>query len=163
MFQTILCTQRLSRVLGTGEITKLLLFCKSLLYQDNLLLMDEIRTRLNIMDELCAFENWNENFVPLNPEEMRQQRNIIESLLPKLKKHPLRAEIGIRMSFYCLQLHDYDKCIEYYELFNELSLTLNHFAPWLHRYRMITAIAIRIIHLKNIIIALKDSQEVMLC
>src|SRR5690554_5742886 len=30
MFQTILCTQRLSRVLGTGEITKLLLFCKSL-------------------------------------------------------------------------------------------------------------------------------------
>ncbi|MFA5546504.1 MAG: hypothetical protein WDA14_12720 [Sphaerochaetaceae bacterium] len=30
LFQTILCTQGLSRVLGIGEITKLLLFCKRL-------------------------------------------------------------------------------------------------------------------------------------
>ncbi len=32
LFQTILCTQGLSRVLGIGEITKLLLFCKRLSY-----------------------------------------------------------------------------------------------------------------------------------
>lgn len=133
------------------------------LCQDNSLLMDEIKSRLNIMDELCAFENWNENFVPLNPEEMRQQRYRIESLLPKLKKHPIRAEIGIRMSFYCLLIHEYDKCIEYYDWFDKASLSLNHFAPWLHQYRMSTAFAVRILHLKKIIVALKDSQEVMLC
>lgn len=133
------------------------------LYQDNSLIMDEIKSRLNIMDELCAIENWNENFVPLNPEEMRQQRCRIESLLPKLKKHPIRAVIGIRMSYYCLLIHEYDKCIEYYDWFDKASLSLNHFAPWLHQYRMSTAFAVRIMHLKKIIVALKDSHEVMLC
>lgn len=133
------------------------------LYQDNSLLMDEIKSRLNIMDELCAIENWNENLEPLNPEEMRQQRHRIESLLPKLKKHPIKAEIGIRMSFYCLIIHEYDKCIEYYDWFDKVSLSLNHFAPWLHRYRMFTAFAVRILYFKNIVVALKDSQEVLLC
>lgn len=133
------------------------------LYQDNSLLIDEIKSRLNIMDELCAFENLNENLEPQNPEEMNQQLYEIESLLPKLKSHPFRAEIGIRMSFYCLIIHEYDKCIKYYDWVNEASLSLNHFAPWLHRYRMNTAFAVRILHFKKIIVALRNSQEVLLC
>lgn len=133
------------------------------LYQDNSLLIDEIKLRLNIMDELCALENLNESLEPQNPEEMKQQLYEIESLLPKLKSHPFRAEIGIRMSFYCLIIHEYDKCIKYYDWLNESSLSLNHFAPWLHRYRMNTAFAVRILHFKKIVVALKNSQEVLLC
>jgi len=133
------------------------------LYQDNSLLIDEIKLRLNIMDELCALENLNESLEPQNPEEMKQQLYEIESLLPKLKSHPFRAEIGIRMSFYCLIIHEYDKCIKYYDWLNESSLSLNHFAPWLHRYRMNTAFAVRILHFKKIVVELKNSQELLLC
>lgn len=133
------------------------------LYQDNSLLIDEIISRLNIMDELCAIENMDENFEPLSHEEMKKQLFMVESLLPKIKQHPIRAEIGIRMSFYCLLIHEYDKCIKYYDLFNEEGISLNHFAPWLHRYRMCSAFAVRILHFKNIIFTLRNSQEVLRC
>jgi hypothetical protein len=133
------------------------------LYQDNSLLMNEIKSRLNIIDELCAIQNFSETLELSNPEDMRIQLYEIESLLPKLRQHPIRAEIGIRMSSYYLIIHEYDKCIEYYDWFDKVSLSLNHFAPWLHRYRMFTAFAVRILYFKNIVVALKDSQEVLLC
>jgi len=122
------------------------------LCQDNSLLMNEIKSRLNIMDELCAIENFSEDLELSNPKDMRIQLYEIESLLPKLKQHPIRAEIGIRMSFYCLMIHEYDKCIKYYDLFNKETLSLNHFAPWLHRYRMSTAFAVRILHFKKLLL-----------
>lgn len=133
------------------------------LFQDNSLLVDELMSRLNIMDELCAIENVDLNLEPINPVEMRRQFAKIESILPSLMQHPVRGELGIRLSFYCLQLHEYNKCIEYYDLFTDSKLTLNHFAPWLQRYRMATAFTVRILHFKKIIVALQDSKEILLC
>lgn len=131
------------------------------LYRDNSLHIDVVKCRLDVMDEFCAEKNLDRNYIPVDIDGMRQQLKEIELALPRLLHHPERVEVGLRLSFYCLLLHEYEKCIEYYDVFSKGMLSLNHYPPWLQMYRMHTAFAVRILYLKRIIVSLQNSHEVL--
>lgn len=133
------------------------------LYHENMLYIDEQLLRLDIADELCGTEQVDKNYKPIERETFQKQLVLVEDFLPNMAKHPSLAEFCLRLSFYYLLLDEYDKCTQYYERFEDAFLSLNHFSPWMHRYRMITAFSARIIHCKRIIERIKNTSDVLKC
>ncbi len=131
------------------------------LYHENGLFVDEHVCRMAIMDEICDIANLDEDYRVTMQGEMLQQFTQIESFLPSLKKHPALAEFRLRLSFYCWVLDDYDKCVSYYIDFLNTPVALDHFAPWLHRYHMLTSFAVRVIYFKRAIEGIKESKELI--
>ena len=128
------------------------------LYRENHLYVCEHLCRLAVIDELCAFENLDRNYEPLVPDEMRKQCEAVEAFIPKLVQHPAISEFYLRLSFYCLILNEYGKCVEYYSSFHKSNLSLNHFAPWLHRYCMLAGFSVRILYFYKTIERIRKSK-----
>lgn len=133
------------------------------LFHENMLYIDEQLLRLDIADELCGAEHVDKNYKPIERVAFQEQLTLVENFLPNMAKHPSLAEFSLRLSFYYMLLDEYDKCIRYYEKFEEARLSLNHFSPWMHRYRMITAFSVRIIHCKRIIEKIMNSRDLQRC
>lgn len=131
------------------------------LYHENSLLIDEQICRMAIMDELCSVENLNEDYKLIKSEEMKKQLNIIELFLPSLEEHNILAEFYLRLSFYCMHLSDYNRCVGYYNKFANTSISMDHFAPWLHQYYMITSFVVRVIYFVKAIKKIKGSRELL--
>ncbi len=131
------------------------------LYHENSLLVDEHICRMAIMDELCSIENLDKDYKLTNPQEMRRQLNTIEAFLPSLEDHNALAEFYLRLSFYCMHLDDYDKCVANYNKFINIPISIEHFAPWVHRYYMITSFAVRTIYFIKAIEKIKASKELV--
>lgn len=131
------------------------------LYHENFLFVDEHICRMAVMDELCGSENLDNDYKLANPEEMRNQLNAIETFLPYLVEHNVLAEFCLRLSFYCMHLDDYDKCVVYYNKFKKTRVSLKHFAPWLHRYHMITSFTVRAIYFMKAIEKAKESKKLV--
>jgi tetratricopeptide (TPR) repeat protein len=145
------------------DFSKVLSYLKNAiaLYHENALFVDEHICRMTIMDELCAIENVDKDYKLTKPEEMQMQLNAIKIFLPLLEEHPVLAEFYLRLSFYCIHLDDYDKCALYYNKFRNTLVSLEHFAPWLHRYHMVTSFVVRTIYFKKAIEKIKESKEIV--
>lgn len=131
------------------------------LYHENSLFVDQHICRMAVMDELCGSENLDNDYKLANPEEMRNQLDAIETFLPYLEEHNILAEFCLRLSFYCMLLDDYDKCVAYYNKFKKTRVSLNHFSPWLHHYYMITSFAVRAIYFMKAIEKAKESKKLV--
>lgn len=158
-YKELASDQRRNNKSKKGSPTELLTSAARL-YHENVLYVDEQLLRLDIADELCGAECLDKNYKPVDKETFQEQLTSVEAFLPSMVKHPSLAEFSLRLSFYYLLLDRYDKCTQYYEKFDEACLSLNHFSPWMHRYRMITAFSVRIIHFKRIIEQIKDSRDI---
>lgn len=157
-YKELASDQRRNNKTKKGSPTELLTSAARL-YHENLLYVDEQLLRLDIADELCGEECVDKNFKLIDKETFQEQLTLVENFLPNMMKHPSLAEFNLRLSFYYLLLDKYDKCTQYYGKFDEACLSLNHFSPWMHRYRMITAFSARIIYFKQIIEQIKNTRD----
>lgn len=119
------------------------------LYHENGLELEEMMCNLALIDECSSILNTDEHFRFLRRKEMFRYINEVETFLPNLERHPLINEAALRLSFYCGILDDYDRCRKYYELYKETSgqVSLNHYAPWLHRYYMTVCFEVRVLYI----------------
>lgn len=131
------------------------------LYHENSLLVDEHICRMAIMDELCSIENLDRDYKLTNSQEMIRQLNEIEAFLPSLEDHNVLAEFYLRLSFYCMHLDDYDKCAANYSKLTNIPISIEHFAPWIHRYYMVTSFAVRTICFIKAIDKIKASKKLV--
>ncbi len=115
------------------------------LFLENGLELEAIRCQLNLMDEATSLLNMDQSLELTRLDDMTDMLAEIEKSIPKFEKHPVMAEIALRLSFYCCAMHDYDRCKKYYESFAHLReiVSLQHFAPWMHRYCMVTGFTVR--------------------
>lgn len=121
----------------------------SALYHENGLLIDEIMTKLALVDEASDIINCDEHLQFKRKDEMLQILDEVEAMLPKLKKHPVINEIALRISFYSAALNDYLRCKKYYELYRKTSdqVSIDHYAPWVHKYHMDVIFCVRILYI----------------
>lgn len=117
----------------------------AVLCDENSLLPEGLHCRLSIMDELCGENNMDRNFKAIHADIMREQLSWVEPRLNELAENPQIVEIYLMLSFYCFHLDDYDRCLLYYEQVRKCmdSISLDHFAPWLHRYYMVVCFIAR--------------------
>lgn len=128
------------------------------LCHENHLYVNENLYRLAVIDELCAIENLDKNHEPKMADEMRSQCKAVEKFIPTLIQHPAISEFNLRLSFYYLILNEYDKCISHYVMFRENRVSLNHFAPWMHRYYMLTIYCVRMMYFYKTIEKIRKSK-----
>jgi hypothetical protein len=145
------------------DLKKILSYIKSAsaLYHENSLLIEENICRLDIMDELCDAKNLNENHKIIYRDEMLSQLVEIETYLSTLAEQTNLAEFYLRLCFYCMHLDDYEKCIIYYKKFVMSSVSLEHFAPWLHRYHMYNSFVVRTFYFLKAIQTIKGSKGII--
>lgn len=129
------------------------------LYDENFLDLDGQICRLNIVDELCDPRNLNEDYKFSDSEQVVSYLEEVEGFLPLLKKHAVLAEFYLRLGFYYLILDNYQKTLLYYNKFEELNISLNHFAPWIHNYYMITSLSVRALYLLDAIKGITTSKK----
>lgn len=130
----------------------------SALYHENGLLIDEIMCDLALIDEGTGILNCDQYMRLVRKEELLQIVDEIECLLPKLEVHPVINEIALRMSFYGEALDDYTRLKKYYEMYRSTSalVSINHYAPWMHRYYMDVVFAVRVIYILDSIKMIRD-------
>ena len=116
------------------------------LYHENGLELEEIMCKLDLIDEASGIFNTDEHLRLLRKKEMQQMIGEVEAFLPHIKRHPIMNEVALRLSFYCGAVDDYDQCKQYYELFKKTgrNLSMEHYAPWLHRYYMVVCFLVRV-------------------
>lgn len=126
-------------------------------YRENGLELNEIQCRLDIMDEATSPLNMDSEYELTKKTQMKAMLERIEQAIPKFEKHPVMAEIALRLSFYCCVMHDYEKCKTYYEMYAHLSeiVSLRHFAPWLHRYCMLVCFTVRTLYFLDAVHAIQ--------
>lgn len=128
------------------------------LYRENGLELEEMNCRLALMDEATSPLNMDCNFELTRSEQMKAMLERIEEAIPKFEKHPVMAEIALRLSFYCCVMHDYERCKRYYETYAHLSgiVALGHFAPCLHRYYMLVCFTVRTLYFLDAVHAVRE-------
>ena len=121
----------------------------SALYHENGLLIDEIMTKLALVDEASDVINCDEHLQFTRKDEMFRTLDEVEAMLPKLEQHPVINEIALRISFYSVALNDYLRCKNYYELYRKSSdqVSIDHYAPWVHKYHMDVIFYVRILYI----------------
>lgn len=121
----------------------------SALYHENGLLIDEIMTKLALVDEASDVINCDEHLQFTRKDEMFRTLDEVEAMLPKLEQHPVINEIALRISFYSVALNDYLRCKNYYELYRKSSdqVSIDHYAPWVHKYHMDVIFCVRILYI----------------
>lgn len=126
------------------------------LYHDNGLLLDELRTRQDVIDELLDERNLDEDHRPICAYEIREQLSSAEKLLSQGAGHPALAESYIRLGYYCLALDEYGQSLRYVRLFWNTGLSVQNFAPWLRRYYAILLLYARVLFFDQ---AIKEASE----
>lgn len=129
------------------------------LYDENFLDLEGQICRLNIVDELCDPRNLNEDYKFLDSQQVVSYLEEVEEFLPLLEKHAVLAEFYLRLGFYYLILDNYEKNLFYYKKFEELNISLNHFAPCIHNYYMITSLSVRALYLLDAIERIATSKK----
>lgn len=114
--------------------------------------------RLNIVDEMTALVNMNEDGWPKYPDEMHKQMDIIEDkYLPLIENDKISlAEFAIRLGFFHLLLGEYDKCLENYFKYKKEAVSIARFAPWLREQYLLVSWCVRAICFYN---AIKEAQR----
>lgn len=132
------------------------------LCDENSLLPEGLHCRLSIMDELCGEQNLDRNFKAAHADIMREQLSWVEPRLDELMENPQIAEIYLMLGFYCFHLDDYDRCVLYYERVRKCmdSISLEHFAPWLHRYYMVVCFIARSRYFCRAVERIQRSKEI---
>ena len=128
------------------------------LYRENGLELEAILCNLNMMDEATSLLNMNQDMEPIRKDEMEIMLERIEEAIPKFKKHPVMAGVSLRLSFYCCIMHDYDRCRTYFEMYQHLQkiVSLQHFAPWMHRYYMVAGFVVRALYFLDAVRAIRE-------
>lgn len=131
------------------------------LYHENGLELEEIQCELAIMDEAVSPLNMDQELRLAKLDYMNRMLERIESAVPKFEKHPVMAELAVRLSFYSCAMHDYGRCRSYYEVYWKLSevVSLDHFAPWLHRYYMAVCFAVRALYFLDTVNAIRGELD----
>lgn len=132
------------------------------LCDENSLLPEGLQCRLNIMDELCGVQNLDHNFKAAHADIMWEQLGWVEAHLDEMTETSQLAEVYLRLSFYCFHLDDYDRCVLYYERVRKCmdSISLEHFAPWLHRYYMVVCFIARSQYFYRAVKRIQSSKEI---
>lgn len=131
------------------------------LYHENGIELEEMICKLDLIDEATGILNVDEYFRPMRKKEMKLLVEEVEKILPHLKQHPIISEIALRLSFYCNVMDDYVRCKKYYELFKKTSrvISLEHYAPWLHRYYMVVCFIVRVLYMLDAVNAIPKQEE----
>lgn len=129
------------------------------LYRENGLELQENMCKLNLVDEAICPLNMDEHFRIVKRDEMKQLLEELERWLPKLEKHPMINEVALRLSLYCCRMDDYKKCKYYYELYKQTSklVSMNHYAPWIHRYYMVVCFVVRVLYFMEAVHTIPNS------
>lgn len=119
------------------------------LYHENGLELEEIMCKLALIDEASGILNTDEHLCLLRKEEMKLLVDEVDVLLPHIQQHPIMNEVALRLSFYCSAMDDYERCKRYYEIYKQTSrlISINHYAPWLHRYYMVVCFVTRVLYI----------------
>lgn len=130
------------------------------LYHENGLEIEEIMCELAIMDEAMSPLNMDGDYRITKQECMNTMLDKIEKVIPRFEKHPVMAEIAIRLSFYSCAMHDYGRCKKYYEIYWRLSeiVPIRHFASWMHRYYMVVCFTVRILYFLDVVNEIRSEQ-----
>ncbi|MCI7263593.1 MAG: hypothetical protein MR562_10400 [Clostridiaceae bacterium] len=115
------------------------------LYESNGLISETILLKLDLADEMLAEENMGQDLSSKYQEEIKRLIEEIEAALPELEKQSVLDSVYLRLSFYCLSVDEYTKCMDYYVKFGQKNTSLKHFAPWCHRYYLLSGFAVRIL------------------
>lgn len=131
------------------------------LYHENGLELEEIQCELAVMDEAVSPLNMDQELRLTKLDYMNKMLERIESTVPKFEKHPVMAELAVRLSFYCCAMHDYGRCRSYYEAYWKLRevVPLSHFAPWLHQYYLTTCFAVRTLYFLDTVNAIRSELD----
>lgn len=76
-------------------------------------------------------------------------------------EHPVINEIALRMSFYAYRMDDYERCKKYYKEYRRTKhlVSIEQYAPWLHRYYMVVSFAVRVLYVIDAIKAIPTTNE----
>jgi len=131
------------------------------LYHENGLELKEIMCKLTLMDEASGIMNRDEQLHLLRKEEMEQLVKEVEALFPRIRQHPVKNEVALQLSFYCSTMDDYERCKRYYEIYRETGrlISMNHYAPWMHRYYMAVCFVVRTLYILETVKKLSDTEE----
>lgn len=75
--------------------------------------------------------------------------------------HQVINEIALRMSFYAYRIDDYERCKKYYKEYRRTKhlVSIEQYAPWLHRYYMVVSFAVRVLYVIDAIKAIPTTNE----
>lgn len=79
----------------------------------------------------------------------------------KYMDHQVINEIALRMSFYAYRIDDYERCKKYYKEYRRTKhlVSIEQYAPWLHRYYMVVSFAVRVLYVIDAIKAIPTTNE----
>lgn len=133
----------------------------SSLYKENGLELEELMCNLDLMDEACHVFNMDSYGRLIYKSKMNQLMEAAEQILPILQEHPVINEISLRMSFYAYRMDDYERCKKYYKEYRRTKhlVSIEQYAPWLHRYYMVVSFAVRVLYVIDAIKAIPTTNE----
>lgn len=76
-------------------------------------------------------------------------------------EHPVINEISLRMSFYAYRMDEYERYKKYYKEYRRTKhlVSIEQYAPWLHRYYMVVSFAVRVLYVIDAIKAIPTTNE----
>lgn len=114
--------------------------------------------RLNMVDEMTALVNMNEDGWPKYSDEIHDRiKHIEKDYLFNIQDDKMAiAEFAIRLSFFHLLLGEYNECLDDYYKYNEDAVSIERFAPWLREQELCVKWCVMTICFYN---AIKEAQN----
>ena len=152
----------LHRRQGVYDYTQVVTFQQNAirLYHDSRLYLEELRTHLDVIDELLDERNRDEDHRPSYMDEIRDHLASAEELYLMLDGHPALVDSYIRMGCYYLNVDEYEKGLDYMQLFRNADISVQNFAPWLRRYYATLLLHARAIMFDHAIRAAAEDKQV---
>ena len=133
-----------------------------LLCQENGLLLEEAECRLNEMDEMFGLWNLDEDGRTNHPDRVWDQFVRMEEREADFARLPGSTGIYVRLAYYAFCLGDGRRLLDYYRKYaeKEMRYSLDHFAPHLRRYAVITGFLARACCFEEAVQKIQNGREV---
>lgn len=131
------------------------------IYESNGLLLNAMKTSLNLADECFFIENLDEEYMPKHMEVLREALSYGERILEKVLLHPDCAEDFARLAWMYIRIHQYEKCEKYIALHNKCNLSPAHYAPWHRKILWAVELMKRVLELEKRIETIQKNPQKM--
>lgn len=106
------------------------------IYASNGNIIETIISKLNFIDECmdCMQNSINDGQKNILKDKMTNKFESVEIEVQQYLKHPAMPPLFIRMAKYSSFFDNIESTKKYYNLFEELNLSINHYAAWIQNY-----------------------------